>query len=329
VKYLLVADTHLGIYGDSDAWHIVALNIFKDIIDTCHRENIDTIIHLGDFFHNRKSINTKTQAVAHGIAAMLDNFHTFMIVGNHDSYYRNTITPNSLQFLNQYKHITVVDIPTEIDPDIIAVPWGWHDIKSNHKYCMGHFQISGFHMNDNYICKDGDDIRNFSEFEQVYSGHFHTPSQKGNITYLGAPYQQTFNDKGGMRGYYIWEDGQLDFFPNITSPKFEVMNTNKLRLDEVKGNIVKLIFDKDYGSLENQKIIDSVMKKEPMKLVSNFSEISMVDNEEEMDDEIKLLDHDDIIKEYVDKKCKLPENMNKNMLLNIIMKLTGEIRNDN
>ncbi len=70
MRYLLVTDTHLGLYGDSDEWHAVVRELFKDIVDTCHREDIRTIIHLGDFFHNRKSINTKTQAIAHGIAAM-------------------------------------------------------------------------------------------------------------------------------------------------------------------------------------------------------------------------------------------------------------------
>ena len=328
MKYLLVTDTHLGVYGDSEAWHTVALNLFKDICDTCHRENITEIIHLGDFFHNRKSINTKTQDVAHDIADMLEGILMYVIVGNHDSYYRNTITPNSLRLLKQYKHINIIETPTPVDDDTILVPWGSTMPYSGRKYCMGHFQIQGFHMNDNYICKQGINMEDLKAYEAVYSGHFHSPSQQGNITYLGAPYQQTFNDKNGVRGYYIWEDGNLTFIPNTKSPKFIEMSTNDMRLDEVKGNVVKLIFDKDYGSLENENLIDKILERQPFKMKTNFSEISHIDEEEELDEDVQLLDHDDIIKEYVMKKCTPPENINKNVLLDIIMKLTGEIRNE-
>ena len=183
-------------------------------------------------------------------------------------------------------------------------------------------------MNDNYICKQGINMEDLKAYEAVYSGHFHSPSQQGNITYLGAPYQQTFNDKNGVRGYYIWEDGNLTFIPNTKSPKFIEMSTNDMRLDEVKGNVVKLIFDKDYGSLENENLIDKILERQPFKMKTNFSEISHIDEEEELDEDVQLLDHDDIIKEYVMKKCTPPENINKNVLLDIIMKLTGEIRNE-
>ena len=328
MRYLLTTDTHLGIYGDSEAWHTVVLNLFEEICYTCKMKGIDQIIHLGDFFHNRKAINTKTQSVAHKIATMLGDFHIYIVVGNHDCYYRNTIIPNSLQFLNNYENITIVDIPLEVDGDIILVPWGWHSIKSPHKYLMGHLQVSGFHMNDNYICKEGQDPESLKEFKQVLLGHFHTPSQQGNITYIGAPYQQTFNDCSGARGYYIWEDGKLSFIQNTNSPEFIKMSTNDIKESIIPGNIVKLLFDKDYGTIENEKIVDRVMKKNPFKLHVNFAEISYIDEDEQIEQDITLLDHDGIIKEYVMKKCTPPENIKKNTLLDIIMKLTGEIKNE-
>ena len=101
MKYLLLGDTHLGLYNDSDVWLDVVVNLFDQIQKTCHRENIDKIIHLGDFFHNRKSINTKTQTAAQEIVDNLHGLDLFIIVGNHDTYYKNKIQPTSLRIFRK------------------------------------------------------------------------------------------------------------------------------------------------------------------------------------------------------------------------------------
>ena len=34
----------------------------------------------------------------------------------------------------------------------------------------------------------------YKDFKQVFSGHYHHKSSRGNITYLGNPYQMFWND---------------------------------------------------------------------------------------------------------------------------------------
>ena len=66
MKYLLVADTHLGIKKASERYHNVVYNLFEEIINVCKEINITEVIHLGDFFHERKVTNTKTLSILKG-----------------------------------------------------------------------------------------------------------------------------------------------------------------------------------------------------------------------------------------------------------------------
>jgi DNA repair exonuclease SbcCD ATPase subunit len=300
VKRLIVTDTHLGLYSDSDIWLDIVLNFYKHIVKYCIKNNITQLIHLGDFFNNRKSLNTKTQHTAHRIAKVLQlakNLHTYIIVGNHDCYYKNQIHPNTLELFKEYGHITIVDEIKLLD-DILLVPWGSvPDDTLGAKYCFGHFAINGFHMNDSYKCKDGLDAVKFKDFEKVLSGHFHTPSSNQNITYLGAPYGQTFHDVGGVRGYHTFEDGKLIFIEYGDAPRFIKIHINSGEFDEseIKGNIIKIMFDKDYGTTENQSIIDNILKHEPFLYSVNFTSLdddeSADDNESiEMDSKEKIVD---------------------------------------
>jgi len=95
-------------------------------------------------------------------------------------------------------------------------------------------------MNDYAECSNAMlNAEDFKKFKHVYSGHFHLPSTKGNITYLGSPFQHTFNDVGSIRGYYIFDDGKLEFIEFTNAPKFYIITTNNLKenLDKIEGNL--------------------------------------------------------------------------------------------
>ena len=332
MRRLIVTDTHLGLYSDADAWLDIVLNFYKHIVKYCIKNNITQLIHLGDFFDNRKSLNTKTQHTAHRIAKVLKlagKLHTYIIVGNHDCYYKNQIQPNTLELFEQYKHITIIDKIEKLD-DILLVPWGQvPEDNQGAKYCFGHFAINGFHMNDSYRCKSGLDSAKFKDFEKVISGHFHTPSNNHNVTYLGAPYGQTFHDANGIRGYHTFEDGKLEFIEYKDAPKFFKYNTaNPCIREEIEDNVVKIIFDKNYGTNENQEIIDRVLELSPFLYSVNFTNIETDDPENDFDEDVFMDSKDKIAEQYIDSQLfssniKVPTL--KAMFRNI-MKEAGESR---
>lgn len=329
VKYLLITDTHLGLYGDTDKWIEIVVDFFKYVVKYCHKHGINEIIHLGDFFHNRKALNTKSQHAAHRIASILGaipNLHTRIIVGNHDCYYKNQIHPNTLELFKEYEHIEVIDEPTLHD-GILMVPWGlwgtWDHIPEDTKYVFGHFAIKGFHMNDAYVCKDGIDKEEFSVM--TLSGHFHTPSKQGDITYLGAPYGQTMHDAGGERGFHLFEDGELEFIRYTKAPSFIKVHTKDIGqtdLESLEGSVVKLIFDEDYGSVENQKIVDGILESNPFTFSVDFTKVS---GDEEQEDllEKDIESREELADSYIDTQT-FPTNIQVGILKAMFKKLMKE-----
>lgn len=326
MKSLVVTDTHLGLYSDSDIWLKVVYDFFDHIFDYCEENNINNIIHCGDFFHNRKILNTKTQNIAIDIAKRKPvDLQCYIAVGNHDCYYKNKIHPNTLRLFDEYSTISIIDKPFKID-NITIIPWKSpnQDFKwylPDADYCFGHFEISGFHMNDTYICRNGFDSNVFKKYKKVFSGHFHTPSVKGNIRYLGSPFQQTFHDEGSDRGFYIFEDEKLEFIKYDKAPKFIRMKTEKIDFSKIEGNVVKLIFDEDYGTVKNQKIIDECIKMNPLKFSPDFTKVASIEDTDQ--ENVKMEKREDMIKNYIENN-KFPENINKKTLNSMFIKMMNE-----
>ena len=328
-KKLLVTDTHLGIYQASDIWHEITLDLFKELRDECVRNDIRQIIHLGDFFHDRKSLNTKAQKYAHKICLLFEDsgIEMYIVVGNHDCYYKNKIHPHSLEFMKMYNSICIVDEPIIVD-NICLCPWGSMPIEGP-EYVMGHFQFSGFLMNNSYRCKNGfnPNDESWSRYRKIFSGHFHTPSEEKNIIYIGSAFQQNFNDVGSKRGYYIFSDG-LKFTQYHHAPEFIKIDAGTdIDKYNIEGNIIRLIFTENYGKIENEHIIESLKQRNPLQFDIDFSVAASkeVENgQDEVESAPTLLDHREIIENYLNSVAKLPKNLNKNVVLQMIENLRGK-----
>lgn len=234
MKIALLNDTHLGARSDSKIFLEHQATFFSEIFfPTLEEHKIDTILHLGDVFDRRKYINfyTLKRAKEFFFDVLRDRditMHT--ILGNHDTAYTTTNEVNSVGLLlKEYTNIIIYEKnPIELtlgSSRIMMCPW---ITKDSHADCMtairnstahilmGHFDIKGFEMMKGIVSDHGNDHRDFSHFESVYSGHFHHPSQYGNIRYLGAQYEMNWSDYGDRRGFYLLdtETKELTFIEN-------------------------------------------------------------------------------------------------------------------
>lgn len=324
---ICVTDIHLGQKRDSKVWHDVTLKLFRDIATTAIKRNIKKIFILGDFFDNRQFINIKTLEVAFEIAEILSDFEVYIIAGNHDIHFRNTATPNSLTIFKEgYQHITIIDEePLQVE-DITLIPWLFDNLKSiNTPHIFGHFDICAFKMNECMECEEGRyTARDFKKFTSVLSGHFHMPSTKGNITYLGSPYQMDFGDAGSQRGYYIFEDGNLEFVEFKEYPHYVLLYTNNLITSEmVEGNIVKIVFTEEMSSNNTTSLLERIQLAKPMQLFTDFKGVNFkIENSEEETEivEVKLKSNMEIFNDYLD-KIEIPSHINKTILKKIVQSL--------
>lgn len=326
---IFVGDTHLGIYKSSDLYHDITLDLFKEIVDTCVRRNIKRIIHFGDFFDNRRHLNIKTLHQGLKIAELLHKamLEVFIIIGNHDTFYKDKIEPTSLSVFEEHPNIKIIDKVTMLE-DAVMVPWGTElkDIPDA-RYALGHFEINGFPVVQGFeFYKSDINITNFARFEAVYSGHFHIPSHKNNITYLGAPFQLNFGDAGSSRGYYIFDNDNLEFIQYKDAPQFVIISTDEpIRPEKIRGNIVKLVYKKDYGTSENMKILEQVQIYQPIQLFTDFARMSSGFISVNGDDTevMQLKSNRDILMEYIEKMI-MPDHIKIATLRQVINGLLKE-----
>ena len=76
--------------------------------------------------------------------------------------------------------------------------------KSKCPVAMGHLELNGFEAHRGYIMDHGDSTAPTDRLK-VFSGHYHRKSTRGNISYLGNPYQIYWNDYRDRRGFHIFD----------------------------------------------------------------------------------------------------------------------------
>ena len=295
MKVAIITDTHYGARKNSKLFHDYFLKFYNDIFfPTIDKEGISTILHLGDAFDNRTGINFAALSWAKNnifdpIKERGINVH--LIVGNHDSYYKNTNDVNAVDLLlREYDNVNVYSETTEILVDklkILFVPWinaenekqTFKLIESTDcKVSMGHLELSGFAANKQVVMDHGYDRKLFEKFEKVFSGHYHTRSTDGRITYLGNPYEIFWNDVEDPRGFHIFDTDTLEL-TTIDNPyrlfyKLYYNDEPASLLDSrpYKDKIVKVIVRNKPRPKEFEKVIDKLYSAgvADLKIIENF-----------------------------------------------------------
>ena len=94
MKIALITDTHFGVRSDSPAFAKYQYKFYDDIFfPYLEKNNIKNLIHLGDTVDRRKFINFRTlNDFRNKFLLRLWDFKidSHFIVGNHDTYYKNT-----------------------------------------------------------------------------------------------------------------------------------------------------------------------------------------------------------------------------------------------
>ena len=221
MKIALLNDTHFGCRNDSPAFLEFQNKFYDNLFFPYLIENkIDTLIHLGDVVDRRKFINHNT---AHNFKLKFWdrledlNINTHIIIGNHDTYYKNTNEVNALQNLSITNNARVYTRAVDVEFDglpILFIPWICDDNYDDSIYAidnstspivMGHLEVKGFEMHAGHFNDHGLEKSQFTKFEKVMSGHFHKKSDDGRIYYLGCQYQMTWSDYGEVKGFHIFD----------------------------------------------------------------------------------------------------------------------------
>ena len=71
-------------------------------------QKIEHVIFCGDWFHHRDSIDVRSLNVANAIInAISKDCHLHLLIGNHDCYYKDTTSINSIQQWSEIDNVSV------------------------------------------------------------------------------------------------------------------------------------------------------------------------------------------------------------------------------
>jgi len=318
MKIAIITDTHYGARKGSKHLHDYFEKFYDDVFfPTLEEQGITTVVHMGDAFDSRKSIDYQSLEWSKRVVFdRLKKYDVHMIIGNHDCYYKNTNNVNSPELLLQtYNNIKTYSEVSEITLDklkILIIPWinaeNFEDtvkvVKTTDSICvMGHLELNGFRAHRGHVMEDGMDCKLFDKFDKVFSGHYHTRSDNGKIFYLGNPYEMFWNDVNDTRGFHIFDTDTLTHTP-VNNPYklfyniyYEDTPYQMFDASEYENKIVKVIVRKKTNPKAFEKFIDKLY-------VSGIQDLKIVENFEIQESEEFEIDEDEntlsILNRYIE-----------------------------
>lgn len=344
MKIALIADTHLGVKKSDKVFQESQMKFFEQqFVPELKEKGITTIVILGDVFDTRQAVNTNTMnTVLHLFNDVLKGFDVHVIVGNHDLYYTTTTEVNSVKWLSLIQNVHLYEEPTKVvlgkdndSTEVLMLPWitdykAFDKWNTTAEYVFAHLDIAGMRMDKFNFCTCGASIQKlFDKFDHIYSGHFHTRTEKKNgsknITYIGSPYQITRMDRDDARGYTILDlkTNETEFVENTQSIKFKTANFPE-NIDDIenftRGNVIDVLV----------KYEDSKYSKKIYEYTKNFEQygpaypvnIKILQQEEIATSEKKIdgINLFTLMKEYVDADNEIPKEQ-KTVVYNELIRL--------
>ena len=345
MKIALLNDTHCGIRGSSEIFIKYQEKFYTDVFFPYLIENdINHIIHLGDYYENRRFINFKALNAnrKHFLEKLREYGITMDIIpGNHDTYYKNTNDLNSLkELLGHYMNeVNIIEEPTVLDyhgMKIGLVPWICQDNEEKIQRFLnscsadvigGHFELIGFDMMRGVPCTHGMTSDNLKRFELVMSGHYHAKSNQGNIHYLGSQMEFFWNDAHDDKFFHIIDTKTRELLP-VRNP---ITLFERIRYDDTKhdynnfsveyldNKFVKVVVINKKDAFTFDRFLDRIQQRKihELKIQEDFSEFS---SDNVNDEGLEVEDTSELLNQYVDNVETILDKDRIKMALSELMK---------
>lgn len=277
-KVFVLGDLHLGVRNNSTEWSEIQLNFlinyFLKKVDALGFDpEQDILIQVGDWNHVRESTNVRIHQASIEIADKLcKKFKrgVYVILGNHDVYYKDRTDTHSLKgYDRMFNNFHVFEKPTNLQinsHNVLLLPWNEdHEelkntiARNSPEIVFCHADFKGFSLNKVTKLEHGLDLSDLTEVKRIYSGHIHIRQEKGNVLYVGTPYEMDRGDRGNTKGFYVLDFSKSTieetFVENEISPKhvkfnlYDVLQMSQENISTLfKNNFVDLTIESSFAS---------------------------------------------------------------------------------
>lgn len=347
MKVAILNDTHVGIRNSSNIFIDYQEAFYQKIFFPYLREHgIKTIMHLGDYYENRKFINFKALHSNRKVfleTLREEGIHMDIIPGNHDVYYKNTNKLNALkELLGHYMNeVNIVTEPRVLEYGtmrVAMIPWitqdNYNKTMSFLETCeadlvAGHFELNGFDMAPGMPCTGGMDPDPLRRFDRVISGHFHCKSSNGNIDYLGSQMEFFWNDAHQKKYFHVLDTDTHEITP-VLNPLtiFEKIYYDDEKNDDyltrdleyLDHKFVKLVVMNRSDNFTFDRFIDRINERKihELKISENFQEFM---GENVADSDVDVEDTQTLLNSYVE---SVETSLDRDRLKSIMHRLMTE-----
>ena len=345
-KILMTADVHLG-YSQKLNDILWAL---KTIREYARQNDIDTVIIMGDLFHNRVNINIEVLNAAYEFFEETKKIGQIWLAfqGNHDQYLRHSWKINTLKPLSGV--LTVVEgvkLVKLYGQRFWVLPFIHYEAvymkvlkKIEEQYEDGdvlltHIGVHNATLNECFLIKNWS-IVNFedSKFDRVFTGHFHCYQNvegRGNVYYPGSPIPFRFDEGMVPHGFIEYdidtrdvkfvEIFNLNLIPGPRPPDYITVPDDMLTEDLiVAGDNVRVQLNRDYSKDEQLRIRKSLLDMGAVNVKLQMIKEDKIDLAANAKSDVSLLSPVDLFEQWLDydKPKKLDAKLLKKLNVEIV-----------
>lgn len=337
---LLFSDLHAYRHKNKTSRQEDCVNCLKWICEIAKKYNVSDIIFLGDLFHDKIKIHTLVYNQIYEIIESNSNFNWFLLVGNHDMWFMNDTSVNSIKPFRSIKNVNIIAKPSTYSISgiyIDFIPYTKDPISSivqfnkNSDIMCGHLAINGAMLNSKKskseveVETDSDMIKVdpylFKKWNQVFLGHYHgSQILDGFIEYIGSPLQLSWGEAEQDKHVIILntKTKEKKYILNDFSPRHVYIESDNIDKD-LNNCFVKVKTDVNKA--------DIVKIKDEIKQKFNILDIDFIEDkqEEKKDDSIieKFnLATGDILEKYINSVEN--NELDKDLLLSIGKKIINQ-----
>ncbi len=262
--FAVISDTHFGIKNFNREILDSHLSYFKNVFFKYLLDNnIKLVFHLGDLVDDRQFIDYYSMnRVQEEFLDFFENnsIKLYLILGNHDLFYKNDSSINCLSLTKNYKMIVPVKKSLTVIEDNLTFNLVSHgEIIPNVKadFLLTH--------TDTEILDNKEALNNNN---RILSGHIHKPITISNnntrVTFVGVPYHLDWSNFNTEVGFYLYDETKdsLSLISNNYSPKF-----------------IKIYYSNNESTVEGIPNVSKMNDSELINLIhNNYCKVYLKDN---------------------------------------------------
>jgi DNA repair exonuclease SbcCD nuclease subunit len=258
---VVLGDMHIGARKSSPAFHDYFGKSIDNMFDFMEDRGIKHILQVGDMFDVPSHLTTfasnfiKERFLNELVRRKIE---LLVIIGNHDCYYRDKTSLNTVsEVLVPYNNpkFNIITSPQDVNfggIDFACFPWICRETQketeellknSKASVAVGHFEFLGFEYHRGTLSTAGHVHTDYGRFDKVISGHYHTHSIRDNVHYTGTPYELTWVDYKDPKGFWVFDGKNMERVKNNKS-MFHVWDyPQEFTKDDIHGGIHRIRVD--------------------------------------------------------------------------------------